>query len=245
MASQNPRLYVLLTRPNGENDGLASMLRSKSCQVTTRPMIEVSQIDLSAGMKQVLLNFDDHDKVIFVSKSSVRFGLPLLDAYWPQWPPSMEWFAVGPGTASALGQFQIQASFPDVAGSEGLLRLAELKSVSGQNVLIVRGQGGRELLADQLKERGARLSYLEVYHRTNVEHDDIDLLPANTTVVLTSVGILDSFCHQVGKRVSEFIAVVPSGRIAEIALARDFSRVKNAAGASDQALYDSILLDKL
>lgn len=243
MEPHNPRLNVLLTRPSGENDGLASMLRSKSCQVTVRPMIEVSAVNLSAEMKQALMNFDDHDKVIFVSKSSVRFGLPLLDAYWPQWPLRLEWFAVGPGTAGALGQFQVQASFPDVAGSEGLLK--ELKSVSGQNVLIVRGQGGRELLGDQLKDRGARVSYLEVYHRTNVEHDDIDLLPANTTVVLTSVGILDSFCPQVGGRVSEFIAIVPSGRIAEIALERGFSRVKNAAGASDQALYDSIFQDKL
>lgn len=243
MEPHNPRLNVLLTRPNGENDGLASMLRSKSCQVTVRPMIEVSAVNLSAEMKQALMNFDDHDKVIFVSKNSVRFGLPLLDAYWPQWPLRLAWFAVGPGTAGVLGQFQVQASFPDVAGSEGLLK--ELKSVSGQNVLIVRGQGGRELLGDQLKDRGARVSYLEVYHRTNVEHDDIDLLPANTTVVLTSVGILDSFCPQVGDRVSEFIAIVPSGRIAEIALERGFSRVKNAAGASDQALYDSIFQDKL
>ena len=49
--------------------------------------------------------------------------------------------------------------------SEALLAEDEFRDMAGQRVLILRAQGGRELLGDTLRQRGATVGYLEVYRR--------------------------------------------------------------------------------
>ena len=63
---------------------------------------------------------------------------------------AINWFAVGFGTSLVLSDHGIKADYPTVAGSEGLLELSGLQKVKDLKVLIVRGVGGRELLAAEL-----------------------------------------------------------------------------------------------
>jgi len=231
---------VLLTRPLGANESLAGLLRAGGLSPIIRPLIELVEKPVDREMKRISLDLDRYDKIIFVSKSSVNFGLPLLENYWPQWPISLKWFSVGQGTAEALSQYGVVASFPDLAGSEGLLALAGLQEVAGEEILIVRGAGGRELLGRSLGEFGASVTYLETYRRRLLQ-PDFSCLGPGTTVILTSAEILENFTSLSGRNLRGCHAVVPSSRLEKIARTRVFRGVTNAGGASDEALYDAVI----
>ena len=231
---------VLLTRPAGANEALSSLLRAYGLTSVVRPLIELVVKPVDREMKRISLDLDHYDKIIFVSKSSVSFGLPLLETYWPQWPISPEWFSVGPGTAEALRQYGVVASSPDLAGSEGLLALAGMQEVEGEQILIVRGVGGRELLGRSLGEAGASVTYLETYRRKLLKHDFSNLV-SGTIVILTSAEILENFASLCGDSLRGYHAVVPSSRLEQIARTYVFQGVTNAGGASDKALYDAVI----
>jgi uroporphyrinogen-III synthase len=229
---------ILLGRPEGENESLAAML-TPEYEILVRPLIKLSEKSLNSSLKKTAMDLDHYDRVIFVSKSSVRFAMPLLDSYWPQWPVAVKWYAVGPGTADALAAFDVKAAFPAVPGSEGLL--AMMVGVDGEKILIARGEGGRELLGDELRRRGATVEYWEVYRREPQVYEDWQFLESGTPVVLTSVEMLTNLAAQIGdKKIHECDAVVASKRIADAANTAGFRRVEIAAGASDEALYDAI-----
>jgi uroporphyrinogen-III synthase len=231
---------VLLTRPPGSNESLADLFRADGLSPVVRPLIELVEKPVDREMKRISLGLDRYDKIIFVSKSSVSFGLPLLENYWPQWPISLKWFSVGPGTAAALKQHGVVASFPDLAGSEGLLALTGLQEVADEQILIVRGAGGRELLGQSLGESGASVTYLETYRRLLLQHDFSDLM-AGSIVILTSAEILENFTSLSGESLHGYHAVVPSSRLEGIARNYVFQGVTNAGGASDEALYDAVI----
>jgi uroporphyrinogen-III synthase len=82
-------------------------------------------------------------------------------------PPTAKLIAIGRATALALesrGLGGVLHSGPR-STSEDLLESGLLQHVDRARVLIVRGQGGRELLAEGLRARGAEVEYAEVYER--------------------------------------------------------------------------------
>jgi uroporphyrinogen-III synthase len=81
-------------------------------------------------------------------------------------------FAVGPGTARALQAHGLDSIItPDGQDSEALLALPQLADVAGKRVVIVRGVGGRALLADTLRARGAQVDFMECYRRMRPRAD--------------------------------------------------------------------------
>lgn len=248
MKSPQPKSQVLLTRPAGENEALAARLKTQGYEVHIRPMIHLSGLSDPQSLKQTAMHLDQYHKILFVSKSSVRFGLAIAEQYWPQWPTRPEWLAVGPGTARELDEFGIRASYPESSGSEELLSLPQLCRLSGERLLIVRGRGGRELLFAELVRRGAEVEYWEVYERSELIYDDLAEDMAEVAqphgrllVVLTSMEIMENFARQAGPLAKHCLVLVPSQRIADRARLYAFPKVLNVGGASEQALYDAIV----
>ena len=231
-------MTVVLTRPEGENEGLRQRL--SAFDVAVLPLIELLALPLDEATRKTAMALDLFDEIVFVSKSAVRFSMPCLERYWPQWPLKPRWLAVGSGTAAALESHNIAAGFPDLAGSEGLLRLQALQEVGGHRVLISRGKGGRELLADELTGRGAVVEYLETYERRSVVQPELRELAAGSTLVVTSSEILQTAVSQLRGRQKTMHVVVPSERIETLARDSGFAQVVNARGASEQALYDAV-----
>ena len=90
---------VLLTRPEGENELLASKLASSGWDVLVRPMLKIEAL---LPRTRLLSNLTIFDKIIFVSKNSVRYGLPLMNYGSLESSHHNIWLAIGRGTATEL-----------------------------------------------------------------------------------------------------------------------------------------------
>src|SRR5262249_4796592 len=131
-----------------------------------------------------------YDAAIFVSPNAVEYGVP--DPR--RWPTRLAAFGPGPGTAEALAAAGIaDVRIPTTTfDSEGLLALPELDDVRGKRVLILRGEGGREHLADALRARGAHVDAIACYRRAQPRSGVTGLAEAFDTGAIDAVTITSS-----------------------------------------------------
>lgn len=166
---------ILITRPAGQSENLARMVREQGGNPIIFPSIEILPLENHTELARILARLADHDLAIFVSANAVTHSLPHLLAAWPK---NVAVAAMGEGTAKALKAFGIVQVIVPKAGadSESLLESVELKKVRGKRVLIFRGQGGREQLKRTLVERGAMVAYAECYRRGIPKRDPAPLI---------------------------------------------------------------------
>jgi uroporphyrinogen-III synthase len=185
--------------------------------------------------------------VVYVSGNAVRFARDLC----PPGAPSRAGLtaAVGRGTARELSAAGTPPDLvPEREDSEGLLETRALGEVAGKRVLIVRGQGGRPLLGAALRERGARVSYAEVYRR-RLPAVDVSPLLARwdrdvQAVTTTSVEVLDNLSRLLGETGGPSLRATPlvviSERMERAAAVLGVRRVLRAAGADDRSLVQAL-----
>ena len=155
--------------------------------------------ELTASLTQLR----DADIAIFISPNAAQFGMAAIRA-GGSLPASVEVFAVGPGTARTLQEQGVSGVVtPDGQDSEALLALPQLQAVAGKRVVIVRGVGGRPLLADTLAARGAEVHFMECYRRVRPQADAAPLLArwqagGIDAVTVTSAETLDNLAALLG-----------------------------------------------
>jgi uroporphyrinogen-III synthase len=131
--------------------------------------------------------------------------------------------------------------------SEALLALPALRDAVARpdaRVLILRGEGGRELLAERLREQGASVEYLELYRRFLPAYDAgallqrIQLERLNGLVVSSGQGFLhlQALAGDDWPEVAQLPLFVPSPRVYEMARAAGAEKVVDCRGASAAAL---------
>lgn len=158
---------VMVTRPEEQARALISEIEQRGGQVVFAPMIAI-QPKVSRTARELVDTLDGYDAIIFISKNAVDHGLKLIrDAKKALTRQAI--FAVGVGTAGRLREFGLEDVHTpkNEFSSEGLLKVPGLSAheIDGKRVLIMRGAGGRELLAQALQQRGAQVDYCEVYER--------------------------------------------------------------------------------
>ncbi len=165
---------VLVTRPLHQSKELAAAIVAAGGEVIRFPAIDIVGRDPDE-IKNELAQFANPDIVVFVSRNAVAHGLAAVSECGALIA------AVGPATKDALESAGAAVDIVPDAGfdSEHLLNHAELKNVGGKHVIIMRGQSGRELLAETLRARGAIVDYLCVYERrphkpTTAEMSDLE-----------------------------------------------------------------------
>ena len=159
---------VLVTRPLSQAQDLADAIKERGGAAICFPVIEIIPRDATEVSASVA-SLRNPDIVIFVSRNAVRFGLTFA--------ANGLIAAVGPATAAAITAAGGKVDILPTSGfdSEHLLADPALTDVANKVVRIVRGSDGRDLLADTLRERGARVEYLSVYTRQIPEYADAEL----------------------------------------------------------------------
>ncbi|APC16954.1 uroporphyrinogen-III synthase [Pseudomonas frederiksbergensis] len=242
---------LLLTRPADDSAVLTRILAEKGIFSSSLPLLDIEPIPVSETMREVIQGMDRYCAVIVVSKPAARIGVDLVERHWPQ-SQRLKWFSVGSATAQILQDRGLDVSFPvDGDDSEALLGLTPLREAIARpdaRVLIMRGEGGRELLAERLREQGASVDYLELYRRGLPRYAEgalperIQAERLNGVVVSSGQGFehLRQLAGSAWPELARLTLFVPSPRVAEMALAAGVQTVVDCRGASATALLTAL-----
>lgn len=242
---------VLVTRPEHQAQNLCRLIEAEGGGAIHYPALVIQPRPDRAAVRAAVGPADRYDLVVFVSANAVRHGADLLDQR-----RDVPIASVGQATAAALNAagYRVSLMSPDGADSESLLALPELAHMSGQRVLIVRGSGGRELIAEALTARGADVQYAEVYTRVPAQPSDelqaqIEQLWRHggiSVYTATSVELLESLIGIVTRRCRELMDSTPlltgSRRVAEAAGRLGLGSPVVLADAPDDAALTAALV---
>lgn len=226
---------ILVTRPQEQAEALNGLIRAAGGLPVTFPVIEIKPPAHPARLDGLLARLDQFDLAIFVSPTAVARAWDSITAT-RRWPNNLRVAAVGQGSARALNERGILDVIAPAAksDSEALLALPALQDVAGKRVVIFRGEGGRELLAQTLCERGAQVEYAECYRRAKPAPDIAPLLAQPfSAIVLTSRESLLNFRELLGAAWPQFKPLpvfVPHERIAAACHEQGMDNVHIAAG---------------
>ena len=162
---------IVLTRPAGQSDALAARIRAAGGEVLMLPLLAIAPPQHALEAEDFRAMLSRADEVIFISPNAVRMALQLVPAQ--DWPGACGLVAVGAGTARVLQEAGLERARAPAEGadSEAVLAMPEFQSPLGRHMLLVRGEGGRELLAQTLIERGAVVEHAVVYRRVAMPPD--------------------------------------------------------------------------
>ncbi|MBV1913803.1 MAG: uroporphyrinogen-III synthase [Pseudomonadales bacterium] len=255
MKAELQGLRVLVTRPKNQAAGLIDVLTQAGARVIHYPVLEIEATENSPAQQAILSNLEQFKALIFISANAVRFTAMSLEKHSITLPSSIQCFGIGKTTSSLIEQcFGNAALFPEgAADSESLLALEALqqKQINGRNILIIRGEGGRETLKHELQKRDAEVQYLELYRRISpqfskqnpnllpilLENKGIDLV---TVTSGQSLEYLTGLAEDQKGLLKALPLLVPSARVADIAQRSGFEKLIQSSGARDAEIIEAL-----
>ena len=244
-------LGVLVTRPDHQAGPLCQQIEQYGGVAIHCPALVIRA---PHDWKPALAVFDrltEYDLAMFTSANAVDRAMPLIRERGGL-PSRLEIAAIGQATARALARYGVDRCLRPEQGStsEALLALSRFQQVTGQKIVIVRGEGGRELLAEILTARGARVNYAEVYRRERPALDAAALLERWAhgeigAVAVTSAESLLNLFDMLGTDGQDYLRQTPlivvSARIRQTAAELGCHRLRLARDASDDAILAALL----
>ncbi|MDD5181053.1 MAG: uroporphyrinogen-III synthase, partial [Gallionellaceae bacterium] len=244
-------LNIVVTRPREQAAQLAQCIAQAGGKAILFPLLEISPVADPQPLRALIARLHEFDLAIFISPNAVRYGMEAIRAANVTLTPSpspggrgaLKIATVGQGSALALRELGVKEVIApqDRFDSEALLALPELQQVAGWRVVIFRGDGGRELLGDTLKARGAMVEYAACYRRTQPQQDVSTLLAAVPhAITVTSSEALRHLWDMLDEPnrvlLSSVPLFVPHTRIAGAAHELGWRDVVTTAGGDDGLL---------
>jgi uroporphyrinogen-III synthase len=234
-----PHRRIIVTRPAEQASSWVEPLRAAGWAAESLPLIEIAPLLGPAERQAAQHRLQGCSAVMFVSGNAVDHFLQ----GWPGPASSLRWLASGPGTTARLRAFGVPPEQidepPADAGqfdSEALWQAIAHRPWAGQQVLLVRGRSGppgagtgRQWLADQLEQAGARVDAIVVYERRAPHWSPTDRQRIQTACGDGSLWLLSSseaIAHlPADTDCSAALALATHPRIAQAARDRGFAHV--------------------
>jgi uroporphyrinogen-III synthase len=237
---------VIITRPLAQAVPLAQRVTALGREAVVFPLLEIQPLTDQAALRAALQDLSRYAMVAFVSPNAIdaAFGAAFGASHASgipvsAWPPAVAVAVVGEGSRAALAQHGVIAANasifsprdPKRTDSQTLLQALDLDRLRGKEVLIVRGETGRELLADELRSAGVKVTQVAAYRRACPELDEAGrkqlgrlLDRSNDWIVTSSEALrnLVAMAEQLGgssalMKLQQQRLIVPHVRIAETA----------------------------
>jgi uroporphyrinogen-III synthase len=244
---------LLLTRPAQDSAELAQTLALQGIYSSSLPLLSIEPLAALEEQRQLLAGLDGYAAVIVVSKPAATLGLELIRQCLSGVPAGPVWFTVGAATARILSAQQLPVHYPAQGDdSEALLALPQLQQVLASRpnprVLIMRGDTGRDWLAETLRSQGVHVDYLPLYRRVLPVYAPGELArrvreeSLNGLVVSSGQGFthLHELAAEAWPELSQLTLFVPSPRVAAMAKSAGAHRVVDCRGASTTALLAAL-----
>ena len=149
---------LVVMRPREQAGSLCERIRAAGGEALLFPVIAVGPALDAAPLESLIDRLDAFDLAFFVSPNAANYAMQFILPRRP-WPATLKVSTVGKGSERVLRGYGFEHVIAPQDGfdSEAVIALPEFaaEAVAGRRVLIFRGDGGRELLADTLRERGA------------------------------------------------------------------------------------------
>lgn len=237
---------VVVTRPADQAEGWVASLREVGIEAVALPLLGIAPAADPGPVDAAWQALADHALLVFVSPNAAS-------QFFARRPPGLAWPAElrvaspGPGTSEVLRGLGVPAAAviepaPDALqfDSEALWQQLGRLPWQGRRVLIVRGEGGREWLAEQLVAAGAEVRFVAAYRRGPPQLDEVQQArlhqalgaPARHLWMFSSSEAVDQLAPAAGltapdlqTRLREAVAIATHPRIAERAQAAGFGSV--------------------
>lgn len=241
---------IVITRSTHQSKELADLISASNGRSILFPVFQIADPTDTRPLLKQIERLPEFDIAIFISANAVRAAMKFIEVGGRPLPATTRLAVVGNATATSLASFGRPADiFPqNKYNSEALLAVEEMINVSGKKIIIFRGDGGRELLANTLRERGAMVEYAECYQRTTPDNDLTPLLASlkkskiNAIVVMSNKG-LQNLWNMAGPEgqsdLQKCLLIVISERTATLAGELGFTKKPMIATvASDRAILE-------
>jgi len=214
-------LQIWVTRPEHQAEALCQLIEEQGGKAIRLPLLSIKPPGDPAAAQRILARAAEFDWAVFTSINAVQQAVALApkNARWPA-----RRICVGTGTARALEEAGLgRAQTPEGgSSSEDVLALPPLQNLRGQHVLIIKGEGGRDLLPRVMLSRGAQVEQAEVYRRVpaEIKPKQLQTLVADIdAIVVTSGEALEHLANLASQSSALFSAqlVVPSQRVVQMA----------------------------
>ncbi|OCG01167.1 uroporphyrinogen-III synthase [Gilliamella sp. wkB112] len=233
---------IIVTRPSPEGEVLTTQLNQANFPAIHLPLFDITAGNDLVNLQQQLNQLLPLDIVIISSPQItyiIKNNLANLSL-----PKHVRYFAIGEKSAKLFGQLTKQSiSYPEQENSEGLLQLLAHESLKNHNILILRGNTGRQLLMESLTLQQAKVKLIECYRRQPITYSN-NILANNIDkqiIIVTSIENLlqlETYCQIAHKR--QVNLIVTSERIFSHAKQLKWQKILLVASAHNQDLLTAI-----
>jgi len=237
-------MTFLIARPQDKADLTLAEFARHGLRAQVLPLIEIN-VSKDAALLQTLQEAEPSAIIITssyaaqwlvsaITKSSVKLELSQISI-----------ICVGKTTAQCIAPYanpnQITIAVPE--NSEGILQLECLQSLHDQNIVLLKGRGGRDLIPKILQKRKATVTVLDVYERVaNIGAINAFAFEPSQIrcIIVTSIEIAELLISKVDRTWLESCQwIVASERIRNHVCAKGIKHISVSQGASNKALLDS------